>query len=154
MKSRFATFRRGSKYASSRHYVTHAVPMVSEGRYRDMADSALYADCGQRATSQTSRWARTNEQVVASKPRGDTARRKSENILRNATGHAGQTTSEIGNSLAGPGRRRLGLESHRPVRAWARDFENTTRWAGRGLGRPPGSTPPPGVGPTRKNRWI
>ena len=53
----------------------------------------------------------------------------------NLTGQAGQTTSEIGNSLAGPGRRRVGLESHRPGRAWARDFENITRWAGRGLQR-------------------
>ena len=52
----------------------------------------------------------------------------------NLTGQAGQTTSEIGNSLAGPGRRRVGLEYHRPGRAWARDFENITRWAGRGLG--------------------
>ena len=50
-------------------------------------------------------------------------------------GQAGQTTSEIGNSLAGPGRRRVGLESHGPGRAWARDFENITRWAGRGLGQ-------------------
>ena len=66
-------------------------------------------------------------------------------------------TSEIGNSLAGPGRRRVGLESHRPGRARARDFENITRWTGRWLGQAtsawPGSTSPPRVGPTRKNRW-
>ena len=72
----------------------------------------------------------------------------------NLTGQAGQTTSEIGNSLAGPGRRRVGLESHRPGRAWARDFENITRRAGRGLGQAPlarpGSTPPPRVGPPAK----
>ena len=55
-------------------------------------------------------------------------------------------TGEIGNSLTGPGRRRVGLESHRPGRAWARDFENVTHWAGRGLGQAPstrpGSAPP------------
>ena len=48
----------------------------------------------------------------------------------------------------------MGLESHRPGWAWARDFENFTRWAGRGLGQAPsarpGSTPPPIVGPTAK----
>ena len=65
-----------------------------------------------------------------------------------------RTTSEIGNSLTGPGRRRVGLESHRPGRAWARDFGKITRWAGRGLGQAPstrpGSTPPPRVGPPAK----
>ena len=65
---------------------------------------------------------------------------------------------EIGNSLEGPGRCRMGFESHGPGRAWAREFENITRWAGGGLGQAasarPGSTPPPRVGPTRKNRWI
>ena len=75
---------------------------------------------------------------------------------QNLTGQAGQTTSEIGSSLAGPGRRRVGLESHRPGRAWARDLENITRRAGRGVGQAPsarpGSTPLPRVGPTRKNR--
>ena len=50
-------------------------------------------------------------------------------------------TSEIGNSLAGPGRRRAGLESHRPGRSWARDFENTTRWAGHGLGQATSARP-------------
>ena len=49
----------------------------------------------------------------------------------------------------------MGLESHSPGRAWARDFENITRWAGRGLGQAPsarpGSTPPPRVGPPAKN---
>ena len=81
------------------------------------------------------------------------ARRNSENS-ENLTGQAGQTTSEIGNSLAGQGRRRVGLKSHRPGRAWARDFENITRRAGRGLGQAPlarpGSTPPPRVGPPAK----
>ena len=73
-----------------------------------MADSASYADCRVRATPPKSRGARANEHVAASKPRGggDTARSNSENILENPTGQAGQTTSEIGNSLAGPSRRR------------------------------------------------
>ena len=48
----------------------------------------------------------------------------------------------------------MGLESHRPGRAWARDFENITRWAGRGLGQAPSarpaSTPPPRAGPPAK----
>ena len=131
-----------------------------------MADSASYADCRERAAPQRSRGARAHEDLAASNPRGgDTARRNSENKKKtqNLTGQAGQTTSEIGNSLAGPGRRRVGLESHRPRRAWARDFENITRWAGCGLGQAPsarpGSTPPPRVGPTRKKKldlkyWI
>ena len=78
----------------------------------------------------------------------------------NLTGQAGQTISEIRNSLAGPSRRRVGLESHRPGRAWARDLKTSRRagpapdWAGRGR---PG---PPRLGPTCKswphppNRWI
>ena len=84
--------------------------------------------------------------------------KKQRKYSENHTGQAGQTTSGIGNSLAGPGRRRVGLEYHRPVRAWARDLQKITRWAGRGLGQAPsarpGSTPPQRVGPTRKNRWI
>ena len=88
----------------------------------------------------------------------ETQHGKTAKYSENLTGQAGQTTSEIGNSLAGPGRRRVGLESPRPGRAWARDLENVTRWAGRGLGQAPsalpGSTPPPRVDPTRKNRWI
>ena len=104
-KKKFATCRRGSIYASSRHYVTHAAPTVSEGRYRGMADSSSYADFGQRATSQRSRWARANEHVAASKPRGgrNTARRKSENILRI--------------SCARPSRRPVRLETRWPDRA-------------------------------------
>ena len=82
--------------------------------------------------------------------------KKQRKYSENLTGQAGQTTSEIGNSLAGPDRRRVGLESHRPGRAWARDFDNITRLAGCGLGQAPsarpGSTPLPRVGPTRKNR--
>ena len=68
--------------------------------------------------------------------------KKQRKYSENLTGQAGQTTSEIGNSLAGPGRRRVGLESHRPGRAWARDIENPNRWAGLGQARsaPPGST--------------
>ena len=124
-----------------------------------MTDSASYADCRERANPQRSHGARANEHPGASKPRGgDTARRNSENIMRISTGQAGQTTSEVGKSLAGPGRRPVGLKFPRPGRAWARDFENITRWAGRGLGQAPsarpGSTPPPRVGPTRKNGWI
>ena len=85
-----------------------------------MADSASYADCRERATPQRSRGARANEHVAASKPRGggDTARRNSENILENLTrGKAGQTTrlSEIGNSLAGPSRRRLAQPAPGPT---------------------------------------
>ena len=67
-------------------------------------------------------------------------------------------TREIGYSLVGPGRRRVGLESHRPGRVWTRDFENITRWAGRGLCQAPsagpGSIPSPKGSPTRKTRWI
>ena len=59
----------------------------------------------------------------------------------NLTGQAGQTTREIGNSLAGSGRRRVGLKSHRPSRAWARDLKISRAgpgagWAGRGRPRP------------------
>ena len=50
--------------------------------YRGMADSASYTDCRERATPQRSRGTRANEHVAASKPRGGTARRISENILR------------------------------------------------------------------------
>ena len=52
------------------HYVTHAAPTVSEGRYRGMADAASYADCRELATPQISPAARANEHVAASKPRG------------------------------------------------------------------------------------
>ena len=83
-----------------------------------MADSASYYDCREQATLQRSHGARANDHVAASKPRGeDTARRKSENVLRI--------------SRARPGRRLVRLEAHKPGRAWARDFENITRWAGR-----------------------
>ena len=53
-------------------------PTPSEGRYRGMADSAPYAACGQQAATQRHRWARANEQVVASTFRGGgaTARRQ------------------------------------------------------------------------------
>ena len=97
-----------------------------------MADSASYVYRRERATPPRSRGAQANEYVAASKPRGDTARKNSENIPR-ITDQAGQTTSELGNSLVGPGRRRVGLESHRPGRAWARDLENITSagWARR-----------------------
>ena len=124
-----------------------------------MADSASYADCRDRATPQRSRGARANEHVAASKPRGegDTARRNSENILRISRARPGRRPVRLETRCL-PGRRRVRWESHRPGRAWARDFENITRWAGRGLGQarsaPPGSTPPPRVGPTSKNRWI
>ena len=110
IKSRcFETFCRGSIYAWSRHYVTHATPTVSEGRYRGIADSASYTDCRERATPPKSRGARANEHVAASKPRGggDTARRNSENIQRI--------------SRARPGRRPVRLETRWPGRpdvAW------------------------------------
>ena len=110
---------------------------------RDSEDSGSYADWRERATPQGSRWARANEQVAASKPRGggDTARRKSENILRISRTRPGRRVSEIGNSLAGPGRRRVGLESHRPGRAWARDLKVSPAgpgagWTSRGRPRP------------------
>ena len=78
---------------------------VSEGRYRGVADSASYAGCRERATSQRSRGARANKHVAASKPRGgDTAARgNSENILRT--------------SRARPDRRPVRLETRWPDRA-------------------------------------
>ena len=68
---------RGSHYAWSRHYVTHAAPNGIEGRYRGMTDSISYAGCGQRATAQRHWWARANEHTAATtNPRGgETARR-------------------------------------------------------------------------------
>ena len=111
-----------------------------------MADSASYADCTERASPQRNRGARANEHVAASKPPGEDSTKKERKCSENRTCQAGQTTSEIGNSLAGPGRRRVGLEIHRPGRAWALNIENISRWAGRGLGQAPsarpGSTPP------------
>ena len=85
--------------------------------------TASYVDCGQRATSQRSRWARAHERFAASNPREEeTQPEERSKYYVNITGHAGQTTSEIGNSLAGSGRRRVGLESHRPGRSWTRDL--------------------------------
>ena len=62
----------------------------------------------------------------------ETQHEETAKISENLMGQAGQTTSEIGNSLAGPGRRRVGLEFHRPGRAWARDLKISP--AGRGAG--------------------
>ena len=79
-------------------------------------------------------WARANEHVAASKPRGDSTKEERK-YSDNLTGQAGQTTSGIGSSLGGPGRRRMGLESHRPGQAWARDLKISSAepgadWAG------------------------
>ena len=118
-----------------------------------MADSASYADCEQRVAAQRSRWERANEHVAALKSRGggDTARRKNENILRISRSKPGRRPVEIGSSLPGPGRRRVGLESHRPGRAWAHDSKVSRAGPWYGLGRArsarPGSAPPARVGP-------
>ena len=103
IKSRLVTFCRGSIYACSRHYVTHAAPTVSEGRYRGMTDSVSYADSRQRATSQRNRGVRANEHVAASKPRGGDSTKKERSILRI--------------SWARPGRRPVILETRWPGRA-------------------------------------
>ena len=63
------------------------------------------------------------------------SKKKEQKRYEHLMAQAGQTTSEIEKSMAGPGRRRVGLESHRPGRAWACDFENITGWAGRRLGQ-------------------
>ena len=103
-----------------RHYVTHAAPTVSEGRYWGMTDSALCADCRERATPQRSRWARANEHAASSKPRGegDTARRNSEDILRI--------------SRARPGRRPVRLETRWPGRAGIGGIGISQTWSGLG----------------------
>ena len=102
-----------------------------------MADSASNADCRQRATSRRSRGAPANEHVAASKTRGggDTTQRKSESIMRISRAKGAHVSSEIGNSLAEPGRRRVGMESHRPDRAWARDFKISPAGLGEGWAR-------------------
>ena len=41
----------------------------------------------------------------------------------------------MGNSLAGPGRRRVKLKSHRPDRAWARDLNISPAGPGAGWAR-------------------
>ena len=56
-------------------------------------------------------------------------------------GQAGQTTSEVVNSLVGPGRRRVGLKSHRPGRTWVSELKISPAgpgagWARRGRPRP------------------
>ena len=80
------------------------------------------------------------------------------NLEEEETRYEGTTKNILRITRARPGRRPVRLESHRPGRARARDWKNITRWAGCGLGQArsarPGSTPPPRVGPTRKNRWI
>ena len=105
-----------------------------------MADSVSYADRSQRATFQ-SRWARAQRaccDLGTSKRRRHSTTKDREHY-ENLTGQAGQTTSEIGNSLVGPGRRRVGLESRRPGRSWARDLNISRAWPGAGWaerGRP------------------
>ena len=118
-----------------------------------MTDSSSDADCGQRATYQSNRWARANERVAASKPREDTARRKSENIMRIS-------------SPARPGRRPVRSEPRWPSRpdvAWDWNLTDQVEhgpviWKYHGLGPArsvrPGSAPPAKDGPTRKDRWI
>ena len=67
-----------------------------------MADSASYVDCRERATPQRNRGARANEHVAASKPRGeDTARRKSENIVRISRARPGRRPVRLGNRWRG-----------------------------------------------------
>ena len=86
---RFVTDCRGSKYASSRPYVTHVATNGIRRRVRSykghVADSASCADFGQRATALIiNRWAQANEHVEATTPRG-----------------GGETVREIGSSQAG-----------------------------------------------------
>ena len=117
-------------------------------RYRGMADSASYADCKEGATPQRSRGARANEHVTPSKPRGDTARTNSENILRI--------------SRARPGRRPVRLETCWPGRAHVAWDWNLTDQVGLGpvirkyhpLGRArvgPGAVGPARLDPTSES---
>ena len=46
-----------------------------------------------------------------------------------------QTTREIGESLGGPSRRRVGLESHRPRQTWARELKVAPAGPGAGWAR-------------------
>ena len=99
-----------------------------------------HADCGQRATSQRSRWARANEHVAASKPPGggDLARRKSENIMKI--------------SRARPGRRPVRLETHWPGRADVAWDWNLTDLVGLGPVIMKISPAGPGAGWARRRR--
>ena len=75
-------------------------------------------------------------------------------ILWDFTCQAGQTISEIGSSPAGPGRRHVRLEYHRPDRALARDL-NISRAGPDAVGPPSlGPVQSARVGPTRKDPWI
>ena len=99
--------------------------MVYEGRYRGMADSASYADCGQRVAAQrhplgAGERARCRLGILRRRRHSAKIERK---YSENLTGQAGQTAFEIGISRAGPGRRRVRLESHRSGRVWARDLK-------------------------------
>ena len=156
-------FCRGSKYARSRHDGTHAAPRGTQ-RYRKagtgaMADSASYAYGAQRAVAQRKRWAQADEDVAATKPRGggETGPGISENIMRI--------------SRARPGRRPVRLETRwrgRADVAWDCNLAGlvglgpvilkiSPTGPGAGCQAPsarPSSTPPPRVGPARKNRWI
>ena len=124
-----------------------------------------YADCGQRAISQRSHWPRANDHVAASKPRGgDTARRNSENILRISRARPGRRPVRLETrwrgradvawdwnltDLVGLGPVILKVSPAGPGAGWAR-----RRRLGQAPSAGPGSTPPPRVDPTRKNRWI
>ena len=77
--------------------------------------------------------------------------KKQRKYSENLTGQAGQTTSEIGNALAGPDRRRVGLESHTPGRAWARDLKISP--AGPGAGGP-GAVGPARLSPTSEKNKL
>ena len=105
-----------------------------------MADSASYAGCRERATSQRSRGARADEHVAASKPRGgDTAaRRNIENILRI--------------SRARPGRRPVRLETRWPDRADVAWDWNLTALVGLGPVILKISPAGPGAGWARRRR--
>ena len=115
-------------------------------------------------TPQRSR-ARANEHVAAAKPRGgDTARRNSENILRISRARPGRRPVRLETrwrgradvawdwnltDLVGLGPVILKVSPAGPGAGWAR-----RRRLGQAPSAGPGSTPPPRVDPTRKNRWI
>ena len=83
--------------------------------------------------------------------------KKQRQYSENLTGRAAQTTSETGNSRAGPGRRRVGLKSHRPGRAWPRDLKISPlgrAQAGPGAVGPVLLDPTSEIRPNPKNRCM
>ena len=142
-KSLFVTFCRGSKYAWSRHYVAHAAPTVSKGRYRGMAGSA----CTTIVDSE--RLPKKNAGRRLTSSRRSNSAKNEWHYSTSLTGQAEQTTSEITISRAGPGRRRVRLESHRPGRTSARALTISPDGPGA-----VGPAPPARVGSTRKDPWI